>query len=68
MYYISSIKTGAGFAQMKKRLRDFKGQQGEQYLVRTKAHIDRYESVPVYDYTDGALKKTKTFAILRVLG
>ncbi len=43
---------------MKKRLRDFRGIEGEKYHVRTTKQIDSFGMVPVYQYTGGRLVKT----------
>ena len=64
MYYISSIASGPSLSQKKHRLSDFKGKEGEVYLVRRSRLIDSdLFSLPQYIFQDGRLRKTGSYSV-----
>ena len=65
MYYISDEQSNLGLSHIKKRLRDFKGIEGQRYHVRTKTgRPDGLLHVPIYIYQDGKMKRTKETSVL----
>jgi|TARA_R100001129_G_C5173934_1_gene205665 hypothetical protein len=59
MYWISKKEHSLRIAIGKKRLRDFKPEEGCEYLVRTsRKSPDFFEFVPVYVGKDGKLVRT----------
>ena len=63
MYYISREDSSLQVSAVKKRLKDFSGQEGEFYHVRKKRSTGGLMSVPVYVYQDGKLKPTKRWSV-----
>lgn len=57
MYYIKPITHGS-FTRVCKRLKDFKGIEGDRYLVRKRSKVQRFEFIPVYEVVGGKLKRT----------
>ncbi|HAW75226.1 MAG TPA: hypothetical protein DCW74_05750 [Alteromonas australica] len=63
MYYISPKSAGPFLAQLKKKLSDFKGKEGELYIVRKSRKIDgNFISLPEYIFEDGKLKRTGSYS------
>ena len=67
MYYVSNTDTGLQISRKVKRLKDFKGSEGEQYHVRQKADVGRLESIRIYTYTDGKLKATNNWSVFGLI-
>ena len=69
MYYISDEQSNLGLSHIKKRLRDFKGIEGETYIVRHGRSVDRFGaknllfSLPQYIFKDGKLRKTGNYSV-----
>ena len=64
MYYISNQDSNLGLSQMKKRLADFKGIEGEKYHVRKKpGRPEGIYHVPIYIYQDGKLRRTGELSV-----
>ena len=58
MYYISNFESNCALSMVKKRLRDFKGIEGERYHVRTSKGLPNgHVSVPVYIFENGKLRR-----------
>ena len=61
MYWISKKAQGFSIAIGKKRLRDFKPEEGVEYYVRTTRKLPEFcDFVPVYVGKKGKLVKTDT--------
>jgi len=58
-YYISPEKTLSP-ARVVKRLRDFKGQEGKRYTVRTRVKVYMCDLLHTYEWRGGKLRKTDT--------
>jgi hypothetical protein len=58
MFYISPLEYRFELSQKVKRLSDFKGIDGKQYIVRKKVNIERFDSFPIYKCRAGKLWKT----------
>ena len=49
------------------RLSDFKGTEGEEYLVRSKADVrSPLEGIPIYEYQNGKLQKTARSSVINI--
>jgi hypothetical protein len=58
MYYISEFENNCVLSLKKKRLGDFKGEEGARYHVRTSKGLpDGHVSVPVYIFENGKLRR-----------
>ena len=66
MYYISNRKNGMSLSRKTARLSDFKGTEGEEYLVRSKAESSLFEGIPIYEYQGGRLRKTAGSSIVNI--
>lgn len=58
MYYVSPREYHFEISQKVKRLSDFKGIDGRDYIVRKKVNIERFDSFPIYKCRAGKLYKT----------
>lgn len=66
MYYISKPNE-IGFSKIVKRLSDFSRampEEGSKWLVRKRRKISSLDSLPVYVWTKGKLKKTNREVIV----
>lgn len=67
MYYISNRSNGLTLSRKTARLSDFKGTEGDEYLVRTQAHMDSsMKFIPIYEYRGGRLRKTNQTSIVNL--
>ena len=67
MYYISNRKNGMSLSRKVAKLSDFKGTEGEEYLVRSKAEVNSlFEGIPIYEYQGGRLRKTACSSIINI--
>ena len=57
MYYISRIENNCSVSVRKKRLGDFKGEEGAQFHVRKRKGVGMLDFIPVYEVVDGKLKR-----------
>ena len=65
-YYIAPHKTFGGVQvwRVVKRLRDFKPEEGQEYIVKTnKRQLEMGDSLPIYIGLDGKLQKCSSFAL-----
>ena len=54
MYYISNFESNCALSMVKKRLGDFKGEEGARYHVRKRRGLEEgHVSVPVYIFENG---------------
>jgi hypothetical protein len=64
MYYISLKASGPSLSAKKKRLSDFKGEEGELYNVRKTAAFDpKLWSLPIYIFKNGRLRPTGNYSV-----
>tara|TARA_B100000405_G_scaffold300626_1_gene260601 strand:+ start:1124 stop:1339 length:216 start_codon:yes stop_codon:yes gene_type:complete len=66
MYYISNISNDLQLSAMKKRLRDFRGIEGQKYHVRTTKEVGSIGMVPIYQFKGGRLVKTGASSVFNV--
>jgi len=58
MYYISEFENNCFLSLKKKRLSDFKGEEGARYHVRKRRGLEEGPvSVPVYIFENGKLRR-----------
>ena len=58
MYYISEFENNCFLSLNKKRLGDFKGEEGARYHVRKRRGLEEgHVSVPVYIFENGKLRR-----------
>ena len=65
-YYIAPHKTFGGVQvwRVVKRLRDFKPEEGQEYIVKTnKRQLEMGDSLPIYIGLNGKLQKCSSFAL-----
>jgi len=69
MYYVTPYKNNAGgmvIWRHVKKLKDFKADEGVEYLVaknKKEMNIEMGSSLPIYIGLDGGLKKCSTYAL-----
>jgi len=66
MYYISTFDSQLQLSAVKKRLADFKGIEGAKYHVRTTRQTDGLRTLPVYQFTEGRLVKTREWSVFNL--
>jgi hypothetical protein len=57
MYYISRVENNCSVSVRKKRLGDFKGEEGARFHVRKRKEVEMLDFIPVYEIADGKLKR-----------
>ena len=63
MYYISPTSYALELSAVKKRLSDFKGEEGAEYHVRKSPKRETgFFTVPVYVFKNGKLNRTGSFS------
>lgn len=67
-YYISETKADFAISRIHKRLSDFKGTEGSEYHVRTKSELRRFDSIPIYNFKNGKLRRCaqKSYAVIGI--